>query len=159
VDGTRKVVILLLLAAAVPAAAGTFGLSAGSSTDGVCLSIGAATYRVSSGTARADYTVRIDPAAPSPDIRIHLAATPDEADFVFVDDGDARPNCHADRGSPLKTVKISTAATRPDLVVGLAPASAADYRIYVRSERLSPEAAASLYAIARMPTRPALAGR
>ncbi len=155
-EGARKIVILLALAAAVPATAETFRLSAASSASGICLMIGAATYRVATGIAPPDYTVRIDPAALSPDIRIHLAATPDEADFVFVDD-DKPPSCPAGRGSPIKTVKVSTSAAEADLVIGLAAAADADYRVYVHSERLSPEAAASLFAIARRPA--ALAGR
>jgi hypothetical protein len=107
VDGTRKIAILLLLAAAVPATAQTFGFSLGPSARNVCLSIDAVTYRVSAGTARADYTVRIDPNAPSPDVRVHLAATPDQADFVLVDDGAASAPCQA----RAKTVKVSANAT------------------------------------------------
>lgn len=155
-EGTRKIVVVLLVALAVPAAAESFRLSAGSSASAVCLTIGAATYRVATGIAAPDYTVRIDPAALSPDIRIHLAATPDEADFVFVD-GEKPANCLAGRGSPIKTVKVSTGAGAADLVIGLATAADADYRIYVRSDRLSSEAAASLFAVARRPA--ALAGR
>lgn len=145
-DGTRKIAILLLLAAAVPATAQTFGFSLGPSARNVCVSIDATTYRVSD--IRPDYTVRVDPNAASPDVRVHLAATPDEADFVLVDDGAAPAPCRSRIGAT-KTVKVSTDATAPDLVVGLAVAEAADYRVYVRSERLSAEAAAALFAVAR----------
>ena len=155
-EGTRKTVILLLLAAAVPATAETYRLSTGPAAN-VCLPIGAATYRVASGAARADYTVRIDPNAAAPDVRVHFAATADEADFVFVDDGEISP-CHAGRTAPLKTVRISTTAADADLVIGLAPAATADYRVYVHSQHLSPEAAAALYAVARR-SAAALAGR
>lgn len=155
-DGTRKIVILLLLAAAVPAAAETYRLQT-TTAAGICLPIGGATYRIANGTARADYTVRIDPNAAAADVRVNLAATPDDADFVFVDDGEV-PACHPGRTAPLRTVMVSTTATKADLVIGLAPAATADYRVYVRSARLSPEAAASLYAVARMPTG-SIAGR
>ena len=151
-EGTRKIVALLVLAIAVPAAAEGYRLSA-SSAAGICLPIGSATYRVAQGAARADYTVRIDPNAAAPDVRVNLTATPDEADFVFVDDGEVSP-CRSDRRMPLKTVMVSTTAAKADLVIGLAPAATANYRIYVRSDRLSPEAAASLYAVAHMPTGP-----
>jgi hypothetical protein len=157
VDGTRKIAILLLLAAAVPATAQTFGFSLGLPARNVCLSIGDVTYRVSAGLFRPDYTVRIDPDAASPDVRIHLAAAPDDADFVLVDDG-ATPGCHAPTSGP-KTVQVSATATAPDLVVGLTTAATADYRIYVRSERLSPEAAAALFAVARRSPGHAVAGR
>lgn len=146
-EGSRKIAILILLAAAVPATAQTFGFSFGWSARNVCLSIGAATYRVSDSAGRADYTVRIDPNEPSPDIKIHLAAAPDEADFVLVDDGETPPACQASAST--KTVRVSAKAPHPDLVVGLVAAAAADYRVYVRSERLSPEAAAALFAATR----------
>jgi fructose-specific component phosphotransferase system IIB-like protein len=155
VDGTRKIAILLLLAAAVPATAQTFGFSLGPSARSVCVSIDAVTYRLSD--TRPDYTVRIDPDAPAPDVRVHLAATPDEADFVLVDDG-AVPPCRA-RAGATKTVTVSTDAPAPDLVVGLATAEAADYRVYVRSDRLSGEAAAALFAVARRQPDHAVAGR
>jgi hypothetical protein len=157
VDGTRKIAILLLLAAAVPATAQTFGFSLGSAAGDVCLSIGAATYRVSANATRPDYTVRIAPNALSPDVRVHLAATPDDADFVLVDDGETPARCDA---RATKTVKVSADATAPDLVVGLAPtADVADYRVYVRSGRLSPEAAAALYAVTRRLPGHSVAGR
>jgi fructose-specific component phosphotransferase system IIB-like protein len=156
VEGPRKIAILLLLAAAVPATAQTFGFSLRLPARNVCLSIGDVTYRLS--TFGADYTVRIDPDAPAPDVRVHLAAAPDDADFVLVDDG-TPPGCHAFTGSASKTVQVSASATAPDLTVGLATAAAADYRIYVRSERLSPETAAALFAVARRPPGHAVARR
>ena len=56
-------------------------------------------------------------------------------------------------------MRIDAAAATPDLVVGLAGATgAADYRIYIRSRWLSPEAAAALFAAAHAPARK-LAGR
>jgi hypothetical protein len=91
--------------------------------------------------------VRIDPNEAAPDIKVHLASAPDEADFVLVDDGETPPACHA--GASAKTVRVTADAPRPDLVVGLVAAGAADYRVYVRSERLSPEAAAALFAVTR----------
>ena len=145
---SRKIAVLILLAAAVPATAQTFGFSFGWSARNVCLSIGAATYRVSDSSSRADYTVRIDPNEAAPDIKVHLATAPDEADFVLVDDGETPPACQAPAGST-RTVKVSANAPDPDLVVGLVGAAAADYRVYDRSERLSPEAAAALFAVTR----------
>lgn len=148
----RKILVLLLVALALPAAAQTFGFSAQSSQG--CLSIGNASYRVATGMLGADLTVRIDTAAAAPDIRIALAETADEADFVFVDDGNAPPACAANAPA----VRIDAAAAQPNLVVGLAhDGGRADYRIYVRSRWLSSEAAAALFAAAHAPQR--LAGR
>ena len=135
------------MAIAVPATAQTFGFSLGAA-EPACLPIGNATYRITD-SARPDVTVRIDPAAAAPDVRVAIADKPDEADFVFVDDGGA-PACS--RG-PFKTVRIEAAAAA-DLVVGLAaPETPANYRIYVRSRRLDAETAAALFAAAHIPTR------
>ena len=136
------------MAIAVPATAQTFGFSLGAA-EPACLPIGNATYRITN-SARPDVTVRIDPAAAAPDMRVAIADKPDEADFVFVDDGGA-PACS--RG-PFKHVRIDAAAAAPDLVVGLAaPETPANYRIYVRSRRLDAETAAALFAAAHIPAR------
>jgi hypothetical protein len=149
----RKVLVLLLLAVAVPATAQTFGFSIGAATPAVCLAIGDATYRIADGGARADYTVRIDPAAPTPDLRIRLAESADEADFVFVDDGDTPMHCPRN-ASTTKSVRTGAAGLAADLVVGLATsAMPADYRIFVRSRFLPPETAAVLFAAAHIPAR------
>jgi fructose-specific component phosphotransferase system IIB-like protein len=147
-----KISAALALAVAVPATAQTFGFSLGAA-EPACLTIGNATYRVTN-SARPDVTVRIDPAAAAADIRIAIAATPDEADFVFVDDGSA-PACS--RGA-FKSVRIDAAAAAPDLVIGLAAPETPNYRIYVRSRWLDNESAAALFATAHMPARrPSLA--
>lgn len=144
----RKVGVLLLAALALTAAAWTFGFSIQSSPG--CLSIGNASYRVATKILGADLTVRIDTAAAAPDIRIAFAETPDEADFVFVDDGNSPPAC----GASAKSVRIDAAAMQLNLVVGLAREQGpADYRIYVRSRWLSSEAAAALFAAAHAPLR------
>jgi fructose-specific component phosphotransferase system IIB-like protein len=142
-----KISAALALAVAVPATAQTFGFSLGAA-EPACLTIGNATYRVTN-SARPDVTVRIDPAAAAADIRIAIAATPDEADFVFVDDGSA-PACS--RGA-FKSVRIDAAAAAPDLVIGLAAPETPNYRIYVRSRWLDNESAAALFAAAHMPAR------
>lgn len=149
----RKVLVLLLLAVAVPATAQTFGFSIGAAAPSACLAIGNTSYRIASGGVHADYTVRIDPAASSPDLRIQLAETADMADFVFVDDGDAPARCL--RGaSGTKNVRADAAASAPDLVLGFATSAVpADYRIFVRSRFLAPETAALLFAAAHIPAR------
>ena len=153
---SAKILVFLMLALAVPATAQTFGFSIGAAPQ-ACLLIGDAGYRTTTNNLGADLTVRIDPAAAAPDMRIQIAETADEADFVFVDDGNAPPTCrHGARA--IKSVKIDAAGTTPDLVVGFVTAAPADYRIYVRSRWLSPEATAALFAAAHIPVRK-LAGR
>jgi hypothetical protein len=149
----RKILVLLFLAAAVPATAQTSGFSIGAAAPAACIAIGDTTFRVATNGARADYTVRIDPAATAPDVRIEMAETADAADFVFVDDSDAPLRCQL-TPSGIKNVKIDTAAPTPDLVVGFAaPTTPADYRIFVRSRWLEPETAAALFAAAHIPRR------
>ena len=136
-----------VLAAAVPAAAHTFGFSPNPASQ-ACLAIGNTTYRLTRGAA--DVTVRLASAAESPGLRIKLADTPEEADFVFVDDG-AAPGCHGTAN--VRHVSLAPAGA-PGLVVALASDDGpADYRIYVRSLSLAPETAAILFAAARMPQR------
>jgi len=137
----------LTLAAALPVAAHTLGLMPGKVPQ-ACLTIGNTTYRLAGGAA--DVTVRVDPAVTAPGLRIALADTPEDADFVLVDDG-AAPNCRA--ATTVKQVNIA-ADTPADLVVGLVSAGGpADYRIYVRSRWIEPATAAALFAAARMPPR------
>lgn len=143
----QRWLVFALLAVAVPATAQTFGFSIGSNAP-VCLSIAEARYRLAAPGERADYTVRIDPTAETPDVRVQLTATIDDADFVFVEGGTGTSPCQDS-----KAVKIDSAAPA-DLTLGFASSSApANYRIYIRSRSLSPEAAAALYAAAHLPPR------
>jgi hypothetical protein len=93
-----------LSAIAIPATAQTFGFPGWAPE--ACLPVGNALYRLAPPGAPADYTVRIDPAASAPDVRIHLAESPDEADFVLVDDGEAPHGC---AGAAIRSVKIDAA--------------------------------------------------
>jgi hypothetical protein len=144
---SRRILVLILSAIAIPATAQTFGFSI--TAPQACLPVGNVMYRLAAAGAQADYTVRIDPAAAAPDVRVHLADTPDEADFVLVDDGEAARGC---RGPAIRSVKIDT--TAPGLVVGLtSDADGADIRIYVRSHAFAPTAAAALLATAHFAGR------
>jgi hypothetical protein len=145
--------LLLLLVIAVPATAHTFGFSIGTPLSPFCLSAGKTPYRLAAAGERADITVRIDPAASTPDIRIALAANADEADFVIVDDGNGPPRC-AMRAIP-RTVALDASAATPDIVVGIAgPSEPASYRIFVRSRFVSEEAAAALLAAGKLERTP-----
>ena len=142
----QRSLVLVLLAIAVPATAQTFGFSI-REAPAICLAIGDTSYRVARPGEHADYTVRIDPAA-APDVRVAQTGTIDEADFVFIEGTDSTARCQGGR-----SVKIDAGAPA-DLTVGFANSSApADYRLYVRSRSLGPEAAAALYAAAHLPAR------
>jgi hypothetical protein len=136
----------LMLAAALPAAAHTFGFSP-ASTPQACLAIGNTIYRLA--RSGADLTVRIDSAVAAPTLRVKLTETPEDADFVLVDDG-APPACPA--ASNVKDVRTVRDAAAADLLVGFASGTApADYRVYVRSRFIAPETAAVLFAAAQRP--------
>jgi hypothetical protein len=131
-----------LLAAAVLATAQTFGLSHGPVPQ-ACMTIANASYQLVTGSG--DLRMKMGGAAETSDVLIGLAATPDEADFVFVDDG-APPTCGARTG--IRRVSIGDKA--PDLTVALtSEAASAQYRIYVRSASVTPEAAAALFVASR----------
>jgi hypothetical protein len=150
-----RIFAALALAAALPAAAHTFGFSP-ASQQRACLSIGNATWRFTDETP-ADVTVRIDPAAAAPNLRIRLAETAEEADFVLVDDG-APPDCRAVRN--LKSVRVARGGGAADLTIAFtAEPTAADYRIYVRSRGIAPETAAALFAAANTPPKRVAAAR
>jgi hypothetical protein len=143
----------IALAVALPAAAHTFGFSA-ASVPQACLAIGNTTYRL--GRGGADVTVRIDSAAVAPSLRVKLTGTPEDADFVLVDDGTPWA-CTAT--SNITDVRIARGSDAPDLVVGFASgATSADYRIYVRSRWIAPETVAVLFAAAHRPLQK-IAGR
>jgi hypothetical protein len=150
-DGARKALVLLLAAAAVPAVAQSLSFV----PRAACFTDGAAVYQVMPGAARADHMVQIDRDAAVADIRIALIERPESADFVLVDDGGSS---HACRGraarSAVKSIALGAAVRPADLTVGLMSVpEAADYRIFVRSERFSPEAAVALFAIMRAGTK------
>jgi hypothetical protein len=135
----------LMLAVALPAAAHTFGFSPGS-TPQACLAIGNTTYRLA--RSGADMTIRINSTAPAPGLRVKLTETPEDADFVLVDDG-APLACG---GTSNIKVGIAPDMGASDLVVGFASGAApADYRIYIRSRWIAPETAAVLFAAAHRP--------
>jgi hypothetical protein len=147
-----RILVLLLLGIAIPATAQTFGFSIGGPAP--CLPIGNTAYRLVASDKSADYTVRMDSAAASPDIRVRLSDTPDEADFVLVDDGEAAPGCSSQPQSAIRTVRIDAVPAPDDFVVSLAAAPApADYRIYLRTREVAPMAAAALVAAAELVAR------
>lgn len=150
-----RIFAALALAAALPAAAHTFGF-APAAPQQACLAIGNATWQLTD-TAPADVTVRIDPAAAASNLRIRLAETAEEADFVLVDDG-ASPDCRAARN--LKSVRVARGEGAADLTIAFtAEPAPADYRIYVRSRGTAPETAAALFAAANAPPKRVAAAR
>ena len=142
--------LTLALVIAVPAAAGgayfTSGFSGGKTAAAKpCFIAGNAGYLLS-GSGSAAYIVRIDNAAAHPDLRLQLVDDPAAADFVLVDDSDASPTCG--NVSTVESIRVDAAAAKPDLTIALSR-EAADYKIYLHSDRYTQEDAAALAAVIR----------
>jgi len=147
---SRRSLVLVLAACAVPATAQTFDFTVHHAA--ACITIANAQYRLAAPGERADYTVRLDPAAAVPDVRLQLTASIDEADFVLIGESDAAPRCDDAPGT--RTIAIDRSAPAPDLTIAFArPDMPADYRIYVQGGPIAPETAAALYAAAQIPAR------
>ena len=139
----RKLVVLVAVLAAPAAAYSNFPGAADA-----CFSSGSTTFRMSSAAPSPDYTVRFADVQTRADLRIHLMDSPDQADFVLVDDvgGYAPSACNGP--APVKTIRIDAEADSPDVTVSLtSDLAAADYRIYVHSARFSHQDAAALLAV------------
>lgn len=135
----------MALIIAVPAAiAGSFFTSNAKPIDGKpCFITGNAGYQLSAGTS-ANFTVRIDNAAPNQSLRMQLVDDPSAADFVLVDDGDSGDACNT--ATAVSSIRLDPAAAKPDLTVTLSR-TAADYKIYVRSASYTEQDAAALFAV------------
>lgn len=137
------IVSLVALAIAVPAATASSFFPSAASRGKPCFAAGNAAYELS-GSAIADYTVRIDNAAANPNVRMQLVDDPATADFVLVDDGDAAETCRA--AASVKTIRIDPAAPAPDVTVTVTHADA-DYKVFVQSASFSEQDAAALFAV------------
>jgi hypothetical protein len=136
-----RIASLLALIIAVPAA--TVSYFASRPSPKPCFVTGTAAYQMS-GSAAANYTVRIDNNTPRPSLRMQLVDDAAAADFVLVDDSDANEACEA--ASVVKSIRLDPAAPKPDMTVALSRAPA-DYKIYVKSASFSAQDAAAMFAV------------
>ena len=134
--------VLLALVLAVPAAGAGAGFF--SAKPRPCFFSGSTAYQLS-GSAAANFTVRIENDAPRADLHMQLVNDPADADFVLVGDGDDA-SCHDARA--VRSIRIDAEAEKPDLTVALSKHLAAGgYKIYVRSASFSAQEAAALFAV------------
>lgn len=143
-DRIRKTLVLVAVIAVPAAAHSTFA-----PTPNLCVASGTATYRLAPTASSPNFRVRIERAAPHPDLRMQLVDSPELADFVIADDFSATSESTAcQTATPAKTVKVDAEAQKPDVVVDLAADIAnPDYRVYVHSVRHSSQDAAALLAV------------
>jgi hypothetical protein len=144
VNRIRKTLVLVAVVAGPAAAHSTFAPA-----PNLCIASGTATYRLAPTASAPDFRVRIESAAPHPDLQIQLVDNPAIADFVIADDFSAASESTAcQTATPAKTVKVDAEAQKPDLVVNLAADIVdPDYRVYVHSMRHSSQDAAALLAV------------
>jgi hypothetical protein len=131
---------LMVLIAAVPAATASSFFTSNAKP---CFVSGNTGYELS-GSASADYTVRVDNAAPAPSLRMQVVDDPAAADFVLIDDEDSAGTCKA--SSDIRSVHVNPAALDADLTITVSP-QPADFKIYVRSVNFTAQDAAALFAV------------
>jgi hypothetical protein len=141
-DRLRKSLILLAVIAVPAAAHSTFAPQ-----DELCFASGSATYKLSQKASAPDIRVKIDNAAPRPDLRMQLVDRPEIADFVLVDDYGATPGNACKSPAKMKVIKVDDETRTPDITVSLgAGDTLPDYRVYVHSARFSHRDVAALLA-------------
>jgi hypothetical protein len=137
---------LLALVAAVPAiAVGANTLLSSADDAPPCFAAGNVGYELT-GRANADFVVKIDSEAASPDLVLQLVDDPARADFVLADGAETVGTCAGTRA--VRTIRVDAQAREPDLTVALRPHdAAAPYRIYANSPDFSAQDAAALFAV------------
>ena len=122
--------LLLIVVMAAPAAAH----SAFTPKDAACFASDTASYQIAAAAGPPDFRVRIG--GEYPDLRMRL-----------VDDVRAGQSEACRAGTPIQTMKLDAETPSPDVTVRLsADPGEADYTLYVRSMRFSPQDAAALFA-------------
>ena len=135
--------VILIAAIAVPAAAhSTFAPT----KEALCFASGATTYQIARNAAAPDFRIRIADASANPDLRMRLVDSAEIADFVLVDDFSGRDQAPCRSATPIRTVALDADTAKPDVIVDLSAAAAADYKIYIHSVRFSQQDAAALLA-------------
>ena len=141
----RKTLILLLVVG-VPAGARSYFASA----PDLCFTAGSVTYQLSSSAETPDYRVLIDNRARRPDLRVKLVDRAEIADFALVDDAGGVAGGACRTAGALKTVKIVSGETSPDVTISVSrEVDDADFRLFVHSARVTHQDAAALFALMR----------
>jgi hypothetical protein len=125
------------------------GLSAGARP---CLVLGDGSLQIAPTPWQAGFQVSFtdDPARAS--ARVQIVDQPEAADFAVTDDIDA-PEPSACAATPARMIGIAASGTGADALIYLSRDVDADYRIFVRSTRITVHEAAALVVAADAPTR------
>jgi hypothetical protein len=109
-----------------------------------CISIGDGSVQITSLPWQAQFHVSFtdDPAAAT--VRVQLSDSAEAADFAVVDDADSPPDGACEVTASTRFVAIAANPSASGPVIYLSPDGPADYRIFVRSKRLTARDAAAL---------------
>lgn len=120
------------------------------SSESHCYGNGAYSYNFSETASFPDYTVKVSETASFPDITLKIVSDPRQADLILVDNF-TKSNmkvCKQSNSIGVKTIKVSDSASFPDITVKLSETSPfPDYRLFIRSENVTKEEAAALFAV------------
>jgi hypothetical protein len=119
-----------------------------------CIAVGSDAMRIATSPWHADLRVSFtdDPSLAS--IRVALADSPDTADFTVVDDTSEAEDSACAMTQATRFVLIADSLPDGGPVIYLSQGGPADYRIYVRSKRMTEREAAALIVAARgLPSR------
>jgi len=114
-----------------------------------CIAVGAGTLEIGSAPWHADLHVSFTDDAAAATVRVAVTDNAAEADFAVIDDvaGSEENACAETPATQFVAVSGEPTTTAP--VIYLAQGGPADYRIFVRSKRLTPREAAALIVGAR----------
>jgi hypothetical protein len=109
-----------------------------------CIALGETSLQIAPNPGHAQFNVSFtrDPAMAT--VRVQLVDDAEAADFVYVDDveGTEADTCEVTAATRFVGITASSPAAGP--VIYLSPDGDADYRIFVRSKRFTPQQAAAL---------------
>jgi len=111
-----------------------------------CIPVGAGNVEIGSEPWHADLHVDFTDDPKLATIRVGLADSADDADFVLVDDGAEVDDKACEATATTQSVAIDADPVHRSALIYLAQNGPADYRVFVRSSRFSVREAAALIA-------------
>ncbi|WP_041801261.1 hypothetical protein [Rhodopseudomonas palustris] len=109
-----------------------------------CIALGDGAAQLAPTPWQAGLHVSFTDDASRASVRVQIVDAPEQADFTVVDDIDAAEPAGCERGESPRLIAITPTPSGADPVIHLSRDRDADYRIFVRSSRVSEREAAAL---------------
>jgi len=109
-----------------------------------CIALGDGAAELAPAPWQAGLHVSFTDDATRANVRVQIVDAPDQADFTVVDDIDAAEPAGCDGGGRARLIAITPTPSGADPVILLSRDRNADYRIFVRSRRITAREAAAL---------------